>query len=672
MFNLEKLRWPYRDDTVFSLLSFIVFLVPLAFSLFTNENFETIKLVIWLVFFGWALVAWVIGKKRKAIRRPAEENRQAEILNLSDSPFLRVSIIHWLLGGIVFWALISAIAAPDKWYSFLGFFYRFTNSFGFLLLWGLTVVLLVDILDRDRWVFLIKILCVDAVLVALKSLLESFGLTLYQGMSTDVLLRSSPGFLGNPNFSAMFMASAVPWQVWLWRQAKSFGGRLYYALAVIAAVAALLILASRGALLGLAAGAAAAIVLLLLVPGPRLTPLKILAAVVIVCAAGGGLIKLSRPAAFNWTLSDPNVALRLDVWRQSWSGLLSHPVVGVGLGNFALFQERLPKPIGMGVFDDPHNLWIFLAVTGGAPLLLLFLALLGVVSLAAFRRLRRTGDGLMVASLSAAAVFMVAAAFTPVPIPCYLLLAVLVAGLSLALPEGALVPIKPPAKVLAGLCGAVFVIWGVTLVAGETALHYGYDNFNAGNYRRALDLLTLSKAADPANVLPYSFAIQAETELNMDSGRITADIAALRQLHPLQANTYVLVSNADFDLYIKLHRESYLEAAISAMSESLRINPAYPGRYGELGFYYYLKGDYARALENSERDLALDPTQLSPLLIEAKIYQQRHDRQSLMRVLAQAVKYHPDNQQVEFLWLIAQRDPNPDNIPLNIIYSNPS
>jgi len=54
--SIAKMRWPYRDDTVFSLLSFIVLTVPLAFSMFTNENFETIKYVLWLVFLGFALL----------------------------------------------------------------------------------------------------------------------------------------------------------------------------------------------------------------------------------------------------------------------------------------------------------------------------------------------------------------------------------------------------------------------------------------------------------------------------------------------------------------------------------------------------------------------------------------------------------------------------------------
>jgi len=40
MFNLEKLRLPYREDNVFSLLAFTVFLIPLAFFLLTNENLK--------------------------------------------------------------------------------------------------------------------------------------------------------------------------------------------------------------------------------------------------------------------------------------------------------------------------------------------------------------------------------------------------------------------------------------------------------------------------------------------------------------------------------------------------------------------------------------------------------------------------------------------------------
>src|SRR3989338_7045240 len=72
----ERLRWPYREDLAFSFLSILVLAVPLAFSLKTYENFETIKFCLFLFLLGCAFVAFAVkarqeGQIRISLPKPA-------------------------------------------------------------------------------------------------------------------------------------------------------------------------------------------------------------------------------------------------------------------------------------------------------------------------------------------------------------------------------------------------------------------------------------------------------------------------------------------------------------------------------------------------------------------------------------------------------------------------
>lgn len=652
--NFSKLRWPYRDDAVFSTLSFIVLVVPLAFCLFTNENFETIKFALWLAGLGLALLLWLWQQRGRKI-----------VIKVHPA-------ILGLAGGLVLWALVSALFAPDKLYAFFGFYYRYTNGFLFMLLWAVTVLLLAEVADQPKWVFLMKLLAFDALLVALKSIVESLGLTLYLGSTPQAFFRAAPSFLGNPNFSAMFMAAVLPFVGVFWRQCRSFAGKIFYGLSGAIILGCLAILASRGALIALVGGVVVFFVLLVQARFKRSTWLKSGLAVVLLVAVAVTIVRISRPNFFSlqWR-QDDNIDFRLKVWQQSWQGITTHPLAGVGLGNFALFQERLPRPPLMNTFDDPHNLWIFLAATGGWPFLLLFTGLVGFVAWQTLGVWRRSRDLLAAATLVSLAVFAVAAAFTPVSTACFLLLALLLAGQPLD--RGRELVIAPiMAKILAGVLAVVavaFITWSVLLTAGETALHFGFETFNGGNLPGAQQWLLWSRRLSFPNERSHSYYIQTETIAKQDPAKINVDIAVLKKLHPAQASSYVLVSNADLSLAVSLKDDRYLDAAIAEMQHSLEIDPSYPERYGQLGFDYYLKQDYPQALRSFDQSLALEPNLLPSLILEAKIYQLQKDRPRLLAILDRAYKLYLDDPRVKLLWFAANHDTNVANVPLDSVYS---
>jgi O-antigen ligase len=69
---------------------------------------------------------------------------------------------------------------------------------------------------------------------------------------------------------------------------------------------------------------------------------------------------------------------RLEMWRTATRAFVAHPVIGIGLGEFADYTRReidagRSNPI-IGRYNQPHNQYIEAAATGGVPGLLILLA----------------------------------------------------------------------------------------------------------------------------------------------------------------------------------------------------------------------------------------------------------------------------------------------------------
>ena len=101
--NFHLPRLPYREDKLFGWLFATVLLVPLVFSLFTYENFETVKYALLLVFTGAGLLAVFIKSRQPRVLRAGK-------------------YFYWFLGLFWLWVLLSSLFAWDKNYSFFGFY----------------------------------------------------------------------------------------------------------------------------------------------------------------------------------------------------------------------------------------------------------------------------------------------------------------------------------------------------------------------------------------------------------------------------------------------------------------------------------------------------------------------------------------------------------------------
>ncbi|HVY67815.1 MAG TPA: hypothetical protein VHA30_02900, partial [Patescibacteria group bacterium] len=292
----EKIRWPYKDDTVFSLLAFAVLVVPLAFSLYSYENFESIKFGLF-----WGLTAWAGLLFFWRLRR-----RPAAILSFVPRA--------WLLLFLAVWTAAAAALAPDRLYAFFGFYYRFTSGLLFFGCLALFSFLLAATLDDGRLKFLLKLSLAAGVAVALISYLQSFGWIFYAGPEAGGLFRG-PSLLGNINYSAMYLAAVLPLAVYFFGQSGKFWNRVYYAVAGFFCLLGLFLLASRGAILALLAAFILFWLLLLLRWGKRYLVWATLAAL-LALLLGLGSLAVARPGALSTivTTADNNTVTRFYAW----------------------------------------------------------------------------------------------------------------------------------------------------------------------------------------------------------------------------------------------------------------------------------------------------------------------------------------------------------------------
>ncbi|HYV33436.1 MAG TPA: O-antigen ligase family protein, partial [Candidatus Limnocylindria bacterium] len=524
---LAKLRLPYREDVVFSLLGFAVFLTPLIFSAYAYESFESVKFSTLLLCVGAALFAF-FWKKGKVV------------LNYN-------KYLYGLLVLFGFWAVLSSIFSLDRLYSLIGFYYRYTSGLAFYAVFLVFIFLLFNTLTRERLEYLLKILVLDAFLVAIISFVQGFGWLFYPGLEFSGFFRG-PSLLGNADFSAMFMAVPVPLVIYFLVKSASQWSRLYYGLAGFFILLAEFILASRGALLAIACSLGFSLLLLLIFKFPKKLFLAVCLGSLAALVLGYLVIGVSRPSAVSSiiTSSDANTSSRFYAWEVSLKGVLDHPFLGSGPGAYELFFEASrPAEFAsqIGVFDDAHNIFLNLADTGGLPLVLLFIAVILTAIFYGFKELKTTKDLLPLILMSALLAWTVGASFNPIPIPMYLLFAILIVGLFLQhIKTRQLVP-SPVSKYFLIFLGSIIFAVGLISLVSEHFLGFAQRSYNSQNYQTSYNLSNAAYDINPTNKYFLSYKVASAIKLKMDRTGIITDIKKIQNLHPTQAETYISASN---------------------------------------------------------------------------------------------------------------------------------
>jgi O-antigen ligase len=202
------------------------------------------------------------------------------------------------------------------------------------------------------------------------------------------------GFLGNPNFQSSFVGfnGIAAFAVMIGSNKRSL--RMIMAIDVIASVVVIALTDSQQGFLVLAGGIA--VVALIWIKNSKfkvaMIPALVVSFIGVVLVALGSLN--SGPLAS--LLYKASVTYRGDYWRAGWKMTVEQPLFGVGLDSYGDWYRRartVEATLRRGpdvVSNAAHNVLLDLSSNGGFPLLIIYLFMLGLVFVSAWRVLRRS------------------------------------------------------------------------------------------------------------------------------------------------------------------------------------------------------------------------------------------------------------------------------------------
>ncbi len=321
---------------------------------------------------------------------------------------LRVDLVDCLAGLLGLWLIVAAFASPAPWVAWLGYYNRGTGALFALSVLALFVVARrLFAAPREQRV-LVWAAALTLTLAAAVALVQAAGGALFWHVAKPWPGRMT-GTTGNPITLAGLSLLAVWLGAWLavspsprpegeaGEARRWVATRLAAWLGVAAGLIANLLAVTRASYLGALLGVAVLGVVLRRARRRRALLVVIAAVAVLFGSAfvpvpdghGGSRTLLTRvqdTQASGGGLNENDVK-RLELWREALHGFTARPLVGYGPGAF-IVADRLYQPssrrytaLGRNA-SDPHSLPLLVAVTSGAPGLLLALALAAAVALA--------------------------------------------------------------------------------------------------------------------------------------------------------------------------------------------------------------------------------------------------------------------------------------------------
>lgn len=594
---LRYFRLPYGEDKVFGLLLLIYIICSLAIVTIFSEPIDSPRLFIWSVLLGLAVWMWL---------------RQLEIkIHLS-----RFSI--GLLLGLVGWSTVATIFSLDWVNSLVGVNIRMTSSLWFFILWSLTVIILSS-LSKQKLITLLKVVSVIAGVVSVWAILQYYGIGFYAGLNPEVRTLI-PSFLGNPNFAAMFVAGGLFLNLWGMFTSKGWY-RLLQLLFMACHVASLMIFASRGALLGIVIGFV--VVLIGLAIKRQWKPLLVSLGILLVVGTANVLfLGAIRSETLTSIDADQSAAQRWYAWNDAFSEIIDKPLVGSGLGNYFISyrQNQESYLANMNWFDDPHNLFLHLAVSGGLPMavivLLLFIAALWKLTRQFIQA--REVDYLSLFLAGGFSAWIIASLFNPVSVTNWLLGGLFVA---VALQTDGFVQSKN--NLLRGVMQVVAIILivaGLCSILSELALWQSNRLSSKYQYNGSEQLAQVAVGLNPSNLVAlHQLAMTQYFNNDIDSSFDT--LRQEERLHPLSAGVYNQTLTGYMNLYKKTTDEKYKTQIYESTQKYQASYDNHQFTHQNLATFYYQLGDFDKSLEHGRRWVVLSQGNYSSWLFLAGLYQ---------------------------------------------------
>lgn len=320
------------------------------------------------------------------------------VLMLFDARYKpRRTLISVVLAVFIFILALSSVFGENFYRSFWSNYERMEGLVTYLHLFAFFLVLTSVMRTEKIWKWFLHTSLGVSVIVGIYGVLQIAGkLAIHQGDRVDATL-------GNASYLAIYMAFHIFLAlIYFFRQKD--GVRWFYAPVIALQSFILYSTATRGAMLGMAGGLLLAAVLIAIFSQSKKIKVSAAAVLLLIIILIGNFWFMrdsnfvkNSPVLHRFadiSLTETTTESRLTIWKMSWEGFKTKPILGWGLENYNLVFNKYYEPILWKQepwFDRAHNVFFDRMTTGGSLGLLAYLGLFAAAIYYLWRKRKFTG-----------------------------------------------------------------------------------------------------------------------------------------------------------------------------------------------------------------------------------------------------------------------------------------
>lgn len=611
-------RFPILSKPLAGWLVIVLSLSTLLNIFVFQEPTELPKLIAWYIGLGIALFILIFSKAPLKLRMPK-------------TVFVGLLVFVILL-------IFGSFFSYDVRNTIFGLYPRYTGSLIFFIAWVLSIIIFCAVKTAD-YIQILKFYAYLAVLISFWGIVQSFGIGFYEGLNAPV--RSLiPSFLGNPNFSAMFVATALPILFWMVSLKEKWSAYLLWFYIGICMVG-LILFNSRGAFLAVGVSMLIYAIMALLKKSWRQVIIIGLVMVAFTMIAGTFYYKTRIDVNDkDSSISSQTTTSRLVLWNFTANYILENPVFGTGLDNFFIaFRSNQDSVFSNKEwFDDAHNVFLQFAASAGIVPTIVFLSFISYALFLLFVRYKNSPNFDMAASVIAAIVaWIISGSFTPVALSNWILLAVLIAmawHLSNDSIEFRRVKLI---KLGSGLLAAGFIVLGTAMLSGEIFLWQSRVALDKENSNISLKLSKLSLDFFPLNTNAYINYLQSLLNTKQYEN-LDKEIQKFTAQHQRSSGVYQTAAEYYGQMYQQTQNEKYKLDSFRELDQMISLNNNYAYPYQIATLLHIRMGDYDGAQKFATKSIILSDNHFNSWMMYAKIQYHLGRRVPTQRALELAFK----------------------------------